>query len=507
MSTQTTDESRGPESGPEQPAPRPVLTAGVTVVGESDYFAVTARGLEGVAGHELELLGARQIQLSKGGVAFRGDKALLYRANLWLRSVSRILKPLREFAAANEEMLYAQTRRVRWEDILSPTKTIAVYATQDSADKRHAPPQPPRGNDRRGGARPGAQRSFGPRGAGGRGFSGRPPHGAPPQGLNTQFMALKIKDAICDRMRREMGARPNVDTFTPQFRIHAHFTGGRCSLSLDSSGTSLHERGYRIAQVPATLKETLAAGLLQLSGYDGSQPLWDPMCGSGTIVVEAALLALRIAPGLYRPAFAFYEWPDFDGKLWTEITQDVRSQRREKLPHPIYVSDLSENAVEATRINARQAGIDDQLTYFVADATTAPPPCPPPARIVTNPPYAERMGSEAGVMALYQGLGENWKANYKGWSVAMFSGNLPLARQMPLEATGKYALNNGPLSCRLLMFEPGVEPAPVPETAVANADLAPATSAETSSGIADDVVDERTALEASPKENEAGGLE
>lgn len=478
MSTQTPAEPLDTSAGSDRPTTQSALTAGVTVVGEADYFAVTARGLEVIAGRELEALGARKVQVTKGGVSFQGDKALLYRTNLWLRSASRILKPLREFAAANEEMLYAQTRRVRWEDILSPTKTIAVYATQDAADKRNSPVSSPaagRGSFRKGPPGRGSPRGPAPRGGAGRYTPGRSGPAFPaPAGLNTQFLALKIKDAICDRMRREVGARPNVDTFQPHFRIHAHFSGGRCSLSLDSSGTSLHERGYRTAQVPATLKETLAAGLLQLAGYDGSRPLWDPMCGSGTIPVEAALIALRIAPGLYRSQFAFFEWPDFDGKLWTEITQDVRSQRREALLQPIFASDQSENAVEATRINARQAGVDNQLTYFVADATTAPPPCPSPGQIVTNPPYAERMGSEEKVLSLYQGLGANWKEHYRGWSIAMFSGNLPLARQMPLEAVGKYALNNGPLSCRLLMFEPGTEPqglAPTTELPLEEASL------------------------------------
>ena len=452
---------------------RPALTAGVTVVGEADYFAVTARGLEVVAGRELEALGARNVLVTKGGAKFQGDKALLYRANLWLRSVSRILKPLREFAAANEEMLYAQTRRVRWEDILSPTKTIAVYATQDAADKRNSPPPRPgsagpgglgRGREMRGSFRQGGRGAPPARGFAGRGPGGRGPAtgGAVPAGLNTQFLALKVKDAICDRMRREVGSRPNVDTVTPQFRIHAHFSGGRCSLSLDSSGISLHERGYRMSQVPATLKETLAAGLLMLAGYDGTQPLWDPMCGSGTIAVEAALMALRIAPGQFRSSFAFYEWPDFDGKLWTEILQDVRAQRRESLAQPIFVSDVNENAVHASQINAKQAGVEEQLKFFTADATQAPPPCPAPGLMVLNPPYAERMGSEENVTALYQALGANWKAHYEGWKIAMFTGNLAAARQMPLEAGGKYVLNNGPLSCRLLMFEPGMEPVALP---------------------------------------------
>jgi putative N6-adenine-specific DNA methylase len=433
----------------------------------SEFFAVCARGLEPAVVAELTELGAADIVTGKGGVTFRGDLRLLYRANLCLRSVSRILKPLREFAAANEEMLYSQTRRVRWEDILSPTKTIAVYATQDAADKRLAPPPQAfarggKGRDVRGPQRAGRDprtgRPVAPRPGAGRGMSSGGPGLV---GINTQFMALKIKDAICDRLRREQGARPNVDTLNPQFRIHAHFAQGRCSLSIDSSGQSLHERGYRIAQVPATLKETLACGLLRLGGYDTTQPLWDPMCGSGTLVVEAALRALRIAPGLFRTSFAFQEWPDFDGMLWTELVNEIRAQRLAELPAPIFASDISANAVEAARINAKQAGVDQQIHFFVGDATVTEPPCPPPALIVTNPPYGERMGSEERIKQLYEDLAIHWSDDFKGWKIAMFAANLPLARGMAMEAVSKHALNNGPLSCRLLMFDPELSPAPI----------------------------------------------
>ncbi len=210
--------------------------------------------------------------------------------------------------------------------------------------------------------------------------------------MTTQFAALKIKDGIVDRLRREHGARPDVDTHNPNIRIHAHFAQGRCQLYLDSSGNSLHERGYRVAQTPATMKEALAAAILLMSGYDGSKPLVDPMCGSGTLAIEAALIAMRIAPGLFRQDFSCHHWPDFDGALWTRVVDEVRAKQLKEPPAPIFASDIHPPVLDAVAANAKSAGVLSHIRMSVADASQLAPPVGPPGLMILNPPYGERLG-------------------------------------------------------------------------------------------------------------------
>src|SRR5262249_8890870 len=234
-----------------------------SVTMDQRYFAVSARGIEPVTAAELERLGAKNVQPVAGGVHFDGDLRLLYRASLWLRTASQILPHLRDFPSQTAEMLYSQTRRVRWEDFLDPTKTLAVQATIEGAAGRaeHARSNPP------------ARRGKPP----GRSGSRKPDR---PGIHHSMFAALKVKDAIVDRLRREQGARPNVDKEHPDILVHAHFAGGRCTLSLDATGSSLHERGYRIRTTAAPVKETLAAAIIDLTRWDGRAPFFDPMCGS-----------------------------------------------------------------------------------------------------------------------------------------------------------------------------------------------------------------------------------
>lgn len=437
----------------------------------TEFFAVTGRGVEGIAARELTELGAADVRIEKGGVRFNGDTPFLYRANLCLRTVNRILKPLREFAATGPDMLYSQTRRVRWEDILTTHKTFAVFATQDAADRRND--GPPHRGGRPAGPSSGPAQSYGRVRGGSSRDSGPPRFGRPgpgnfrddrrgpgPSGMTTQFAALKIKDAIVDRLRREQGDRPNVDTENPNIRVHAHFAQGRCQLYLDSSGNSLHERGYRVAQTPATMKEALAAAILLLSGYDGTKPLVDPMCGSGTLAIEAALIAMRIAPGLFRHDFSCHHWPDFDGKLWTEVVEAVRAQQLKEPPAPIYASDIHPPVLDAVTANAKSAGVLPHIRLSVANAAELPRPDGPPGLMILNPPYGERLGTEESLGQLYEDLGRHWQANWAGWDVGFFSGNLTLARRIEIPVQEKYALHNGPLSCRLLVFRPDGSPLP-----------------------------------------------
>jgi putative N6-adenine-specific DNA methylase len=402
------------------------------------YFAVSARGIESVTAAELERLGGLEVRPVSGGVHFEGDMRLLYRAGLWLRTASRILRPLREFAAQNAAMLYSQARRVRWEDYLDPSKTLAVHATIEGAASRaeKAKAQSP---ERRGGP---------PR----RSFARRPA----PEGLDhTMFAALKIKDAIVDRLRREQGARPNVDKERPDVLVHAHFARGRCTLSLDATGPSLHERGYRTKTTSAPLKETLAAAIVELTGWDGRVPFFDPMCGSGTLVIEAAMKALQMAPGLARPTFGFQRWPEFDGKAWQEVVAEAREKQLAAPPSEFIATDRDSAAVDAARENARQAGVDKFIRFDVQQFGAMQPPTLEPGFLVTNPPYGARLGEESELQALYQEMSGVLQTRYGGWQVFIMAGNLGLARHITLPATQKIKLNNGPLEFRLLKFEPG----------------------------------------------------
>ncbi len=411
------------------------------------YFAVSARGIEIVTAAELEQLGAQNVRAVFGGVHFEGDIELLYRASLWLRTASRILRPLRDFASQNAEMLYSQTRRVRWEDFLDPAKTLAVHATIEGAAGRaeHARAENSRAESSQ--SRPPERRDKPARGR----FSASKPE---PQGINhSMFAALKIKDAIVDRLRREQGARPNVDKENPDILVHAHFAGGRCTLSLDATGSSLHERGYRIRSTTAPLKETLASAIIDLTKWDDCAPFFDPMCGSGTLAIEAAMKAMHIAPGLARPSFAFQRWPEFDGKAWQRIVDDARKQKLAAPRGQFFATDSDPDVINIAQDNARRAGVADFIQFGVRQFGALQPPTEQPGFVVTNPPYGTRLGQESELQELYEEMSAVLKERYAGWQVFIMAGNLNLARHITLTATQKIKLNNGPLDCRLLKFE------------------------------------------------------
>ncbi|MSR60446.1 MAG: RNA methyltransferase [Planctomycetaceae bacterium] len=391
-----------------------------------DYFAVSAQGIEPATAAELTRLGASDVRPVSGGVHFSAELETLFRACLWLRTASRILRPLREFAAGTAEMLYSQTRRVRWEDYLDPTKTLAVHATIEGSSARRK--------------------------------GGKPTASRPQQGIHhSMFAALKIKDAIVDRLRREQGARPNVDRHDPDLLVNAHFSGGRCSLSLDAVGTSLHERGYRTESAPAPLKETLAAAIIELIGWDVSVPLYDPLCGSGTLLIEAAMKSLRIAPGLSRARFACQRWPDYDGALWQSVCDVARREQLAATPAPLVGSDADAAVVGTAQIHAGRAKVEGAIRFFVQSVDEAQPPGDLPAGvpgvIVTNPPYGERLGDEVELEGLYRRLGQVLSERFVGWTAWVLAGNLSLARHIGLTATQKLKLFNGPIPCRLLRFD------------------------------------------------------
>lgn len=374
----------------------------------SRYFATCARGLEPVLAGELLDLGADDVEPGRGGVDFRGDKALLYRANLWLRTAVRVLVPVLEAAVASPEELYAAVQTVDWPHYLTPDHTLAVDCNVRDSHLTHS-----------------------------------------------RYAALKTKDAICDQFTARAGRRPSVDTDEPMVGLNLHVYRDRAVLSLDSSGESLHKRGYRPIQTKAPLNEALAAALVLMTGWRGETPFTDPLCGSGTLPIEAAWIALHRPPGLTRRRFGFMGWMDFDVRLWTALRDEARRGVRKRLPAPVLGSDVRRDAVAFAVQNARAAGIGHLLRFEVQDVRDFRPPPGPPGTLLCNPPYGERLGEEKELRGLYRGLGELFRGRCPGWSAFVFTGNARLAREIGLPPSGQVPLFNGKIPCRLLRFDIG----------------------------------------------------
>lgn len=366
------------------------------------YFVTCARGLEPVLLRELEQLGAEEVTAGRGGVACRGDRRLLYLANLYLRTAIRVLMPVLQAQVDSPEALYEAVRSVNWSCYLTPDHTLAVDANVRDSKITHS-----------------------------------------------HYAALKAKDAICDWFVARCGRRPNVDTTNPLVKLNLHLSRNKLVLSLDSSGVSLHKRGYRPVQVKAPLNEALAAGLLLLSGWEPGQALVDPMCGSGTLTIEACWLAVRRPPGLTRRRFGFMGWPDFDVKLWTNLRDEARRHVLSSLPSPILGSDIRSDAVHWARLNARAAGVGHLLRFSLADACTLTPPrVAQPGWVVCNPPYGERLGEQRQVHHLYRRWGENLRQHWAGWQVWVLSTDPLLPQRLSLHPLRSIALWNGRLACR-----------------------------------------------------------
>src|SRR5438132_13557614 len=291
------------------------------------FFATCARGIEPVLAGELRELGAREIEVGRGGVHFAGDKTLLYKANLRLRTAVRVLWPILDAPVTSPEELYDAVRTVDWSHLLTPEHTLAVDCNVRDSRITHS-----------------------------------------------KYAALKTKDAICDQFMDMYGRRPSVDVERPMVGLNLHIYRDQAVLSLDSSGDSLHKRGYRPILTKAPLNEALAAAIVLLTGWKGDTPFVDPMCGSGTLPIEAAWLALHRPPGLTRKHFGFQGWMDYDVKLWTELRDEARRAVRKKFPAPISGSDARRDAVEFARTNARSAGVGHLLRFDVADVRGWQPP-------------------------------------------------------------------------------------------------------------------------------------
>ncbi len=373
--------------------------------GMNHYFATVARSLETIAAKELERLGAKEVCPDFTGVNFQGDRALLYRVNLWARTIFRVLMPIREIKCYNAEQLYRSVQKIDWEEYIQPDNTLAVKCTGSNRNLNH-----------------------------------------------THFSALQIKKAIVDQQRRKTGRRSSVDLENPDLLINAHIFQNRCILSLDSSGASLHRRGYRPAMGLAPLKETLAAALLEMAEWNPNLPFLDPLCGSGTLPIEAALKGLNIAPGLYRKQFGFESWRDFDQSLWQEILKEAKDSQLSELKAPIVGSDHDHNILEQARTNANFCKIEHQIKFFQKELSQieSPADC---GIIICNPPYGKRIGDAQDLGALYQLLGDIFKQRFKGWTAYVLTGNKELAKQIGLRASRRIPVYNGFLPCTLLKYE------------------------------------------------------
>ncbi|MDQ7053877.1 MAG: THUMP domain-containing protein [candidate division KSB1 bacterium] len=371
---------------------------------EYRYFVPAARGLEAVVADELKALQATEVQPQIGGVAFRGSLEAGYRANLWLRSGVRVLLLLKEFQASSADKLYRQALEVPWEKYFHLHKTFAVQANIRDSALRHS-----------------------------------------------HYVALKVKDAIADRFRRVFNRRPDVNTSAPDILINVYLKADHCQLYLDMSGESLHRRGYRTEKGAAPLNEALAAGMLAIAGYTGRQPFVDPMCGAGTLPIEAALIARQIAPGLLRSSFAFQHWRKYDERLWQSLLDEARHRRLLAAPAPIVGSDLQPRVLEIARANARRAGVLQDIRFEQRPLTEARP-VGDHGILICNPPYGERLGVEKSLAELYKSIGDLLKQHFKGYTGFVFTGNLNLAKRIGLKPRRRHILYNGPIECRLLEF-------------------------------------------------------
>lgn len=367
----------------------------------SDYVAKTFRGLEKVLADEIRNLGGENVFTGTRVVHFTGGRELLYRANFELRTALRVLKPFYTFNARNEDELYKGAYNFDWSDIIGRNKTFAIDGVLNSPYFNHS-----------------------------------------------KYIALKVKDAVADQFRAKTGKRPDVDTADPDILINLHISEDRCNLLLDSSGDSLHKRGYRSATSPAPLNEVLAAGMIMLSGWDRKSVFIDPMCGSGTIPIEAALMAHNIPPGMYRKQFAFEKWPDFDRELFDNI-YNLEYPEPEIIPR-IIGSDISPQAVEMSRTNARNAFLGKKIDFRISPFEDLPPP-EGGGVIVTNPPYGERLKKE-NIIAFHTILGDTLKRNFQGYTAWVLSSNLEALKFIGLRPDKKTVLFNGPLECRFLKF-------------------------------------------------------
>ncbi|MFA6822313.1 MAG: THUMP domain-containing protein [Geobacter sp.] len=367
-------------------------------------FATVALGVEELTAGELQRLGASEIQVVRGGVSFGGDRRILYRSLLRLRTASRVLVQLGSFPCASPQELYDGIRALPWTELLTTAMTLAVDCTlRDSAI------------------------------------------------THSHFAALKAKDAIVDLLRDTTGSRPNIETKAPDLRVNLHIAKNRATVSLDASGAPLDRRGWRLDRNDAPLRETLAAAIMLHTGWDGSVPLLDPMCGSGTLLLEGAAMALGQPAGGGRE-FGLMRWRDFDRRLWERLLQEEQAAAASSLTVPVLGFDRDPKSIIACRENARRAGLEYAISFDRRPFEDTEP-CGHQGVLVMNPPYGVRMGDKSELEGLYRKIGEVFKRRFTGWTAYLLAGDLELARLVGLKPARRFVLFNGPLECRLLKYE------------------------------------------------------
>lgn len=370
-----------------------------------NIIATTLAGLEEVLAAELRELDMEYVKVGNRVVTCSGNLRQLYEANLWCRTAIRILKPIRQFKVRDEKSLYEQVQKTDWSEFFGVDMTFAIDAVVSHSTFEHS-----------------------------------------------LYVSQLTKDAIVDQFRAKTGERPSVDRIRPDVRLNLHMHDNLVTLSLDSSGDSLHRRGYRLQTNVAPLNEVLAAGIIALSGWDKKSPFIDPMCGSGTFLIEAALMAQNIAPGLFRrDPYGFEKWKDYNESLFEMVWNTAEAKEKRTPQAQIIGYDLDADYVEAARNNIANAGLENIIQVEHADffETQAPEGH---GVVVMNPPYNERIQSED-INELYKNIGDTLKNNYQGYDAFVFTGNLEAAKSIGLRTSRRVPLYNGSIECRLLKYE------------------------------------------------------
>ncbi len=369
-----------------------------------EFFASTPKGLVEALEKELQELDLKVLERTAGGVFFESSWEGAYKANLHSRIASRILKPVLEFVAYQPDELYHNILKHDFTKYIKPNQTICIDATIKESMMR-----------------------------------------------DQRFVAMKIKDAVVDQFRDKFGVRPDVDNENPDLRIHVRAMKNQFMVAIDLSGDSLFMRGYRKEVGEAPLKENLAAGLLALTEWDRKSPLVDFMAGSGTLLIEGAMMALNIAPGVHRKRFGFQRWLNYDKEAWEKLVQEAMDQEKEDADFRFYGYDIDRRMIVVAKDNARSAGVDHVIEFKREPVATVAPPAEKGLAVV-NPPYGTRIGDEDNLRDVYRDLGFTLKHRFKGWDCWILSGNKDLIGDLKLKSTRKHFVFNGNIECRWLKY-------------------------------------------------------
>lgn len=370
----------------------------------AEFFASSPRGLNEALEKELIEIGVQVLEKTNSGVYFSGTWRDCYKVNLCSRLASRILKPVLDFVAYQPDELYLHILKHDFTKYIEPTQTLTVDVSVQEG-KMH----------------------------------------------DQRFIAMKVKDAIVDQFREKFGVRPDIDNRDADLRINVRSFKNNFSVSIDTSGDSLFQRGYRREVVEAPLKENLAAGLLKLTEWDGKSPLVDFMCGSGTFLIEGAMMALNMAPGIHRKSFGFMNFKNFDSDLWSSVIDEAIAQEKEELDFKFYGFDIDRRAIIKAKENAKIAGVDHVIEFKREPVATIMPPVAT-GMVVINPPYGTRVGEEDNLRDVYRDLSYTLKNRFKGWDCWVLSGNRELIADLKLKSTRKHFVFNGNLECRFLKY-------------------------------------------------------